>query len=57
MNSEPSTTSETMAVPNTVVFYGYNTAGGENAIFQNFQKGGDGAPLADVLTHTPFAPS
>lgn len=38
-----------MAVLNTVVFCRFNTAGNKNAIFQNFQKGRDMAPSADVL--------
>ena len=40
-----------MARANIVVFYGYIIAGGENAIFQNFQKS------RDMLTHIPFVSS
>lgn len=39
-----------MTVPNAVVFYRYNVAGNENAIFQNRQKGRDTAPSAGTLT-------
>ena len=38
-----------MVVLNTAVFYRSNPAGNENAIFQNFRKGTDTAPLADML--------
>lgn len=38
-----------MVILNTAVFYRHNTDGNENAVSQNFQKGRDTAPLADML--------